>query len=193
MAQLWRVISSSELLGQHFQNVWHFTSEDGVLDETGVKDAVIPGMVTRLRNHQNANLIYSTMSVQQLLPTLQPASVFSMAGAHGSLDGQMYHPSVCVLFSIRTGTGGRKGHGRWYMPGLHFDHVENGVLRADIWALFQGDATFITNSYDGGTFASNLRMVVVTRENVADYRPMTTVVVRQVLGIQRRRNIGVGA
>jgi len=180
------------MLGQHFQNVWHFTSPDGVLNETGVKDQVIPGMVTRLRNHQNVNLIYSTMSVQQLLPTLQPAEVFSMAGAHGSLDGAMYHPSICVLFSIRTPFGGRTGHGRWYMPGVHGDFVENGGLRADIWALYQGDATYITNSYKSGGTSSDLTMVVVTRSNPGAYRPMSTVVARQVCGIQRRRNIGVG-
>jgi hypothetical protein len=192
MTKLWRVISSTSLLGQHYQNVWHFTSEDSAVDELTVKNEVTPGMITRLRNHQNVNLIYETMSVQQLLPTLQPAEVFSMAGAHGSLDGLPYHPSICVLFSIRTPFGGRTGHGRWYMPGLHFDHVENGVLRADIWSLFQGDASYITNSYKSGTTLSLVTMVVVTRSNPGAYRPMTTIVARQTLGIQRRRNIGVG-
>ena len=102
MTKLWRVISSSSLLGQHYQNVWHFTSEDSSVDELTVKNEATPGMITRLRNHQNVNLVYETMSVQQLLPTLQPAEVFSMAGAHGSLDGLPYHPSICVLFSVRT-------------------------------------------------------------------------------------------
>src|ERR1044071_500400 len=186
-----RVTITMQMLGQSFQNVIHFAHVDGALTTDGVRAEVQTYLTTRLRNHQNVNLTYSTLSVQPLLPVLQPADVFSMAGAHGSLDGLPYHPSIAVLFSIRTAHAGRNGHGRWYMPGVHYDFVENGVLRPDIYALYQGDATYMTNAFKTGGVRP-LTMVVCSRSNPADYKSMTQIVARQVLGIQRRRNIGVG-
>jgi len=186
-----RVIISHTMLGQSFQNVIHFAHEDGVLNSDGVRSEVQTYLTGRLRNHQTATLLYSTLSVQYLLPTLQPADVYSMAGVHGSLDGLPYHPSIAVLFSIRTAHAGRNGHGRWYMPGVHYDFVENGVLRPDIFALFAGDATYMTNAFKFGG-VSPLNMVVLSRSNPADYKSMTSIVAKSVLGIQRRRNIGVG-
>jgi hypothetical protein len=103
----------------------------------------------------------------------------------------MYHPSVCILVSVRTGVGGPHGHGRFYLPGLHYDWVENGQLRVDIVDYVQGFMNNLVGKFkSGGT--RPITLGVSPRSSPVDFLSMTNLIVRRVCGIQRRRNIGVG-
>lgn len=186
-----RVITSQSLWGQLVQNVMHFQNPDGALSALEIKDEVFTSLWTRLRNHQNTNLIYNSMSVQIVDSSGHSPDVFSLGGLHGSLDGDSYHPSIAVLFSIQTAFGGRHGHGRFYMCGLHFDFIEHGVIRPDIFALYQGDATFIANRFKSGG-SGPLTLGVCPRSDPSDFKGMTDLIAKPTVGIQRRRNIGVG-
>ncbi len=187
-----RVVISATILGQKVQNVLHFNNPDGALNNLAVKDELVGNFIPVLQNLQNNGLSYASLSVQQLTP-LQPIEVFSITGAGtGSLAGAPAHPSLCGLFSIRTGTAGRRGHGRFYMFGVHGDSVSNGVVQSGAFGAYVNAATTLTGRYNA-TGTRPLQLGVCSRANPDDFKVMTALIARPTFGIQRRRNIGVGS
>lgn len=186
-----RAITNQTYYGQLIQNVMHFRNPDGALSNLACKNEIFGNLWTVLKSNTNQNLIYSTMSIQQIDPTTTPAEVFTIGPNTGSLIGGGYASFAAVLFSIRTNSPGRHGHGRFYMCGIHGDWVANGLLRADVHSLLAGNATTITGRFkDGGT--GPLALGVCPRNDPASFIPMSALICRQVLGVQRRRNLGVG-
>lgn len=191
MAQ-WRVIISATVYGQLCQNVLNFLTDVGFgTDEEDVKDNVLAQWVSEVRNVQNANTIYTTIGVQRI-DVLQPLQVFSISGTVGSLAGAAAPTFTCGVFSIRTASAGRAGHGRFYMFGVHMESILTGALHPAAYAQYQTVAANLTTRFcTGGT--QPLLLGVTSRTNpVADFKGSTVILARQIFGVQRRRNIGVG-
>lgn len=188
---VFRCIPTAIVLGQRCQMVLHFLTGAGTNLEAFVSNELITNFFPSLRNLQNNGCAYSSLSVQQVTAPIQPAQVFSMLGTSGSLSGAIAPSVLCGLFSIRTATSGRKGHGRFYMFGVHQDSVLNGVVQSGALAAYQNAANAIVNRYKvGGT--GPIVLGVCPRSNPADFKSVTSIIARPVFGIQRRRNIGVG-
>src|SRR6187549_1948016 len=169
-----RVVMTATFLGQRCQNVLHFLNPDGALTHLEISEELKPNFITQLRNVQNNQCSWTQISVQ---------NVGTGAGAV---------PAICPVVSIRTGTAGRHGHGRFYIMGLHAESIANGTFQTDALAAYQTYVNNIKNRYkSGGT--GPITMVVCPRSDPMSYHVMTDLIVRSIFGIQRRRNIGVGS
>lgn len=186
-----RVIFTATMLGQRFQNVLHFENPDGALSNAAMRDELLTNFVARLRNLQNNALVWQSMSIQKVDGVPDEAEVFILSGHVGSLVGNPAPTVLCGLFSIRTGVAGRRGHGRFYMFGVHGDSVANSVVQSGALAAYVTEANFITNRFKGGG-SGPITLGVCPRSNPGDFLSMTNLIPRPVFGIQRRRNIGVG-
>ena len=188
---IWKVVNSALILGQRVQNVIHFATGPGTFTEEDVYNEFTANWMGVLRNLQNNNLSYTEVAVQRIDPPAGPLILFPITGTNGSLSGAPAPPVLCGLFSIRTAASCRGGHGRFYMFGVHGESVADGVVQSGAYAAYQGAAVNLTNRFkQGGT--GPMILVVLPRNNVTNYKSMTSVVVRRTFGIQRRRNIGVG-
>jgi len=187
-----RVVMTATFLGQRCQNVLHFLNPDGALTHLEISEELKPNFITQLRNVQNNQCSWTQISVQNVGTGAGPADVYSITGAAGSLSGAGAVPAICPVVSIRTGTAGRHGHGRFYIMGLHAESIANGTFQTDALAAYQTYVNNIKNRYkSGGT--GPITMVVCPRSDPMSYHVMTDLIVRPIFGIQRRRNIGVGS
>lgn len=187
-----RVTASGIFLGQLNQNVWHFNNPDGGLTHDQVKQEVLDNFIFYLRNLQNAGYSWTSMIVQKVDGTPDLPTVYSLSGQAGVFSGAGAHVCLAALFSIRTPQPGRHGHGRFYMGGVHGSSVVDSVMPSATLTNYQSKAASIVARFKVGG-AGPLQLVVCRRSNPADKFFMTDIVVRPVFGIQRRRNIGVGA
>jgi len=189
--RVFRVVITGIVLAQRCQNVLHFIDNSDSKTEDNVKDEINANFRNQLTNLQNFNMNYSDMSVQIIHPAIQPMVLYPLTGQHGALSGAPAPPVLCALFSIRTATAGRHGHGRFYMFGVHGESVLNGIVEPGAYSAYQTAAANLTNRFkSGGT--GPIQLAVVPRNNPSAAKPCTAIVVRQQFGIQRRRNIGVG-
>lgn len=106
-------------------------------------------------------------------------------------------PQVCYLVKLRTGSGGRGGRGRWYLPGVDEGKVdEAGKLTAGFVASANtGLANFLSGVGDGGNvgFASYALAVVshyrggILRPDGPKVSTVTALTMDPVVATQRRR------
>lgn len=117
-------------------------------------------------------------------------------------------PSFCAgLLSIRTGVGGRSGHGRVYIPGVPENLSSDSRLEGTHLALLNDIGTTLNARY-GPTGASNLaffgifsRKLGVTRSlgppvtltySMNGFMKMTTWIARPEIATQRKRKLFTG-
>lgn len=185
-----RVTISSTYVGQVFQNVLHFSNPDGAASHLQIRDDLFNFFLVSLRNLQNIGHVYTQLHVQTVSTPQDIATIFPITAA-GAFSGAGAHVCIAAVFSIRTGTPGRHGHGRFYMGGVQQDSVVNSAMAAGTQASYALRAGEIVTRYNASG-PSLLILGVAPRDDPSAFIPMTNIVVRPVYGIQRRRNIGVG-
>lgn len=185
-----RVTLSGIFVGQGCQNVLHFENPDGALNHEAIRNDIANFFLVSLRNLQNIGYVWTQIKVQTVSPATDVATVWPISSP-GVFSGDGAHVSLAALFSIRTNTPGRQGHGRFYMAGVHVTSVINSVMPAATQTSYATRAGEIVARYkSGGT--GPITLGVCPRLTPSDFKAMVAIVVRPVLGIQRRRNIGVG-
>lgn len=186
-----RVVLSGTILGQRCQNVLHFKNIDGLLTHVQIRDELVANWLPTVRNLQNAAWTWTDIAVQDRLDsTPDLLTVHPLTSQAGVLSGPPGLTFAGGIFSIRTFTAGRHGHGRFYLPGLHADSITNGALGTSSFADYQTRANNLKTRYC--TTVNGFQLGVAPRAHPADFIPATDIIVRQNLGVQRRRNLGVG-
>lgn len=188
---IFRVTLTASLLDQRIQNVLHF--QDAPLTdntEAMVRQEMIDGWLPILRNVQNANFKTVAIKVHNIWPVLKVPVETTVSNQQGSLAGDPAPPFVAALFSIRTNHPGRAGRGRFYMCGVHKESMANGK-NAAMSSYIPRANDLILKYCDNGT--AGIRLCVASRTNPNGAHVATNIIVREIWGIQRRRNIGVGA
>ncbi|RPJ19620.1 MAG: hypothetical protein EHM35_20435 [Planctomycetaceae bacterium] len=134
------------------------------------------------------------------LPLRQPAEYsYPTAYPVGGVGTAALPNQTALIFSLKTGFAGRRFRGRFYLGGLAYGSLQST-------GLWQSATITASNTY--GTAARNLNagvqavpMVVHSPTNAAvpgtqcqDCSTLvTSIIVRDIPGTQRRRRIGVGA
>jgi len=188
-----RVTLYSISLGQHYQNVLHFLNPDGATSHFNISEELKPNWISVIRNVQNNQLTWYQIDVQRVDIAGQPIDRFPMDAAAGSLSGNIAPAVLCPLVSIRTGVGGRTGHGRVYMPGLHGASVANGGWESGALAAWAAKVALLQARYkSGGTAPITLGVYPRNVHDSTAFKSATSLVLQNIFGVQRRRNIGVG-
>lgn len=193
MGTKFRVTLIGTYVGQTFNNVLNFDNTGAVMTAAQVADELIAFWVAQVRAQQTNNTIYTGVRVQPM-EAGNPASVFKpvvLAGLKTTFSGNM--PFICGVLKIGTAFGGKQGRGRIYVPGLMGLGVTDGLFTLAALTTINDQIVLPLNAqFNGLTGTSALRLGVMGKAVSSPFHVMTNLSIRSVLGIQRRRQIGVG-
>lgn len=194
-----RVTVFGNIAGQLTNNVLHFQKSDTVLADYSdlaarVRDwFCINPFSLNCSAHQSWNRIH----VVQLGGTFIPIDL--AFAAQGTWDASLdYTPTVAVVFRLLTGLGGRRGRGRFYMGGFGSRAKNQGLWEASIQLQLNACANAIADfwvhttnpNYKGNGWV----LGICPRGNDPTlFLTVDQVVARPMIGVLRRRQLGVGA
>ena len=187
-----RVTIGQTWFGQVVQNVIHLDFGESPYNPLAIKGAIETLWIPAIRPMQLSSLRYVLIEVRNMGDIHGTTSDFAIniVGSAGSaVEG--WGP-LCYLWSLQTAFGGHKGRGRIYLAGCYPGNVVQGrfisaSMDQQITAVGQ-----IMTRFTGAAPTSGFNLVVATRETLPFNNPVTNIVPRDVPGVQRRRNIGVG-
>jgi len=187
-----RVTINMTWFGQICQNVIHLDNGEAGYDPADVKSQIETLWIPAVRPMQLGTLNYFKIQVRDMeaVGGLTTDYAININGSAGSaVEGW---GCLCYLFSFQTATGGHEGRGRVYLPGAYPGNV---VLGRWISASMDQQTTAIgllTTRFLGATPTSGYNLVVCKRQTLPTPHPVINIIARNVPGVQRRRNIGVG-
>lgn len=189
-----RVICTGRIFSQRCQNVLHFDRANSNWTEVEYVNNILSDWLLFIRQLQNNNFQWTQISVQLGVSEVNPGVplVFDISNQLGGLSGKPAPSFVAGILSLRTGFAGRSGRGRIYLPGIHDDSIANGQLEAGALQAFVNNCNTLKLRWCSGG-SKPVRLVVWSRNRDDGPREVVNILPRQVFGIQRRRNIGVGA
>jgi hypothetical protein len=185
-------------VGQMTCNVIHFNKPDAVQIDMHL-----------LANWVNSNWVHNPFALNvsgfqswnrihvAVLDASWPAIDLTIADA--GIDGisQDFTPMVSAVFQLHTDTGGRRGRGRHYVGGFGHYAMNNGFWSPAAQVRLDACAAALEFFWKtpGGTVlaASGFAMGVCPRNDPSGFKPVTHGTARGLVGVQRRRQIGVGA
>jgi hypothetical protein len=188
---LWRATISGTFYDQVCQNVLHFHAADAPNQGEALTIELRDHWMIEMQSCQNQNFSWRRIAVQDITTSGNPVLVTDIAPIAGILTGAGAHPSLAVVFSLRTAIPTKAGRGRFYMPGVHGQSILNGRVEPNAQIVFNGAATNLLARY-GPSASSAFSLKVVPRSDPSAHKQVINILARGVFGIQRKRNIGVG-
>lgn len=187
-----RVTINMTWFGQICQNVIHLDNGEGGYDHAAIKTAIETLWIPAIRPMQLGTLNYFRISVRNMsvaggLTTDYAVNINGSAGS--AVEG--WGP-LAYLFSFQTATGGHAGRGRVYLPGAYPGNVVTGRWISASMDQQNTAIGLLTTRFLGASPTSGYNLAVCKRETDPTPHLVTNIVARQVPGVQRRRNIGVG-
>lgn len=185
-----RVVISGLMYGQTVQNVLHFINNSNALTPQQIALDVKNNWVDKVSIFQNANLVYSNILVQNLSDQiLAPFSLTIFRQGQGFND-RRNTSTQCYVIKLVTARAGRHGRGRVFLGGVQSDSIQDGFLTSTALESWNTQViNVIKSAYIGGV-GNALELCV--REKSGAMNPTIDIQMRSLLGVQRRRNIGVG-
>lgn len=185
-----RVTVSGLLYGQTHQNVLHVSNPDGALSHSQIADEFETHWISQVKTKQVTSMIYNQIIVSDSSGSGPPAFTKAVNVAGTNVANADAVPFSCFVVQLRTNLAGRHGHGRFYVSGVTNSAHTNGIVTAAVITAWNTTlATMKARFAEGGTSALTL---VLKEKNAQVYHPVTDMIIRQYLGVQRRRNYGVG-
>lgn len=152
--------------------------DDPVVIATGYKNAWLASFTEAQTDETNFKEVLVKFG-----PNIDGISTVLPVGVVGGRDVLSESPNVAILVQKRTGTGGRKGLGRMFVPGLDQDDVTGaGQLTSTALALWQAKA----DEFLGHAAIAAFPPVLLHAE-AGPPAPITDLVVSQTVATQRRR------
>lgn len=187
-----RVTIGQTWFGQVVQNVIHLDYGEVAYNPANIKTAIETLWIPPIRPMQLSTLKYVLLQIRNMhdVGGLTSSYVINITGSAGSaVEG--WGP-LCYLWSLQTLTGGHRGKGRIYLAGCYPGNVVTGrFISASMDQQVAAIATLSTR-FLGATPTSGFNLTVCKREELPASNPVVNIVPRDVPGVQRRRNIGVG-
>jgi len=192
---IYRVVMNSILFGQTCQNVAHFQKAGSWT--TALADAlnveIRDFFLNNIKNQTSSSTLWNSILCYDAESALTPnrTLLVNIVGSQGSFATQVA-PFSCVIFRLRTAQAGPAGRGRLYLPGCAPSQFVSGVMNAGSIASWQTILNTLGPRYTGASPTSGYHLVVLARANPSGYKDVITLEVGSIMGVQRRRNIGVG-
>ena len=193
---LYRVIFKMTQFGQICNNVVHFSTGD-VAWTPQAADALGANLrdnwIALVRPRITVNVNWFQLEIRDgLNPQTQAREVAtSILGVQAS-NATLQPAITAIIMRFRTNTAGPSGRGRIYMPGAPLGDFNNGIMIPTAIAGWNGILGNLFNLHCGTNPTSGFRLVVAPRANPAGYKEVTGLEISNLLGSQRRRNIGIG-
>lgn len=105
------------------------------------------------------------------------------SGQEGGLDFANQAPNVAILVQKNTGFGGRKNKGRWYLPGVAENVVDNS---GRLGSTFLENLTIACSNFVG-TLTTEALVPVVLHSDETGPTEIETMVPASIVATQRKR------
>lgn len=188
---IYRVTLDSTMYGQQLQNVLHFShpSSDPATLQT-LADEIAASWIGEIRFEHSASVKYTRIRVLMLESQFAAhEKTVNINGSWGGDDG--IHTFTCFIIRLRTATIGRRGRGRQYISGVLKGWTVNGFVHPDNINSWNNRFQNIMAVFGPGG-SSLARLGVCNHRAPFVFHEVTSLQIAPTLGVQRRRNIGVG-
>jgi len=191
MPNIFRVTLSQLLYSQTCQNVLHFTGPSSdPAQMSALADDVQGGWIQQVRPGQVGPVKYTDIAVTLLesqFPTFhKTVNIDSTGGTTGELS-----TVLSLVFRLRGAIRGPHARGRVYIPGVHQNVQNAGVITPENIIGWQNRFANILALYGPGG-SSTFRLVICPSKPPFNTVDVATMDIAPTLGTQRRRGVGRG-
>lgn len=197
-----QVVVDGLLFGQQTNNVFHFgTNIAPTPDPMDLLSNLETHIRTLWRPATGSDWTVSRLTFRIIYPALLD-EVERIPNPAIAATGLPAIPGTnAAIVALRTGLGGRTHKGRFFGPAVIGNDVQNGKFTDTGLAKWQAVADDLVVRYKEGGTEGNWVMVVLSRKNAnapggnigAASQPITVAVARRIIGVLRRRKVGVGS
>lgn len=199
-AAIVRSVIIQRLHNQLVENVFYFRTKNADIPDSEIATTIRNEVWRHFDDNISAEVTCEAITVQELFPVARDPYELAV-GEVGAQEGDAMPAANAVVVALKTGLGGRRNRGRKYIAGYKADDTENSRLIDTALAATQADWDTINTFFQVGNSLSNLTWGVVHRSlagapvplTADSYVPITSVVVRPVIGTMRSRLPGHGA
>jgi hypothetical protein len=188
-----KVVISARLFNQLVQNRIYVQSEE-FQEVEEVAAHIWNSWITTIKFLQHNGLQYDSVTVTRVAGG-PPQSFTELRG--GIFGGQAQETQGvsfgAAVLQFQTGLAGRQFRGRYYVAAYRQGATQFGQFVASEAALWQTQLDILKAAYTGPTGGSTGLGLLIHGEKVIHNTPVTSIGLRPILGVQRRRNVGVGA
>lgn len=191
MPNIFRVTTVGLMYGQEIQNVLHFHGPSSDPAElSALADHVATNWIGVVKLQQTASLVYTGVRVRMLesqFPTF--TKTVNIPGSFGADD--QVSTMLAFVLRLRSAVIGKHGRGRLYIGGVLKGWTTNGLVtqaQLDVWAT---RISTLMGIY-GPNGSSNYRLTICPHKAPFNINDVTSMQIASKLGVQRRRNIGIG-
>ncbi|HEY9758858.1 MAG TPA: hypothetical protein V6C97_27060 [Oculatellaceae cyanobacterium] len=188
---IFRVTTISRMYGQEIQNVFHLLGPSAdPLEMSAIADHVAANWIVQIKNRQSAAVVYSTVKVRLLESQFPPfVKTINIPGAW-NFDDEI-STVLSFILRLRSNEIGKRGRGRMYIAGVLKGWTTNGLVDSDIIVSWNSTIANLMGVYGPGG-SGNYRLTICPSKAPFSTREVTSMQVAPTLGVQRRRNIGIG-
>jgi len=202
-----RIIGRQE--GQETQNVMHFRCASGAGDDDVLTHLILvlaQCFIDHVLPVLSSSWTFEKILWKRVTPTLGEEIESVPAGAAAGGGNAAALPSYCaVVFSVKTGVGGRSHRGRFFIPGIPENVTTDSFLDTGnaFWTgMLAFAACLVTNFVIGDPPGAHAwQMEVYSRKiggaafpyGASGYTPMKSVTPRDLIATQRSRKVGRGS
>lgn len=174
------------------QNVFHFLNPDGFLSNQQICLEIRDNWIAIVKNLAAASCVWTNIRSERIDQVVNPAAANLAVNIAGT--GNSNTPHVCLAFIIRlqTAIAGRHGRGRIYFGAPRPDWIGSSLVLAAGITFINGTTIPALMARYGPTGNSGLTLGVHRKDDRQSLIQISGMSLATTLGIQRRRNIGVG-
>lgn len=187
-----RVVVSGTMYAQLWQCRFYVNNIDGALSDEEICGYFDTHWVENMRPPTINDVKFNSISSAAVGPPAGAGFTLPLAKAGGGFSSNQVPTFMAWVFQLRTAFAGRKFRGRWYMPGVTLGLWTEGRINAAGLANWNQPLINLNNAFIQGNQNGQLNLVVHGEPEAHD-TPVTAIQIRSILGVQRRRNIGVGS
>lgn len=187
-----KIVISGTLYGQLVQNRLHMIGES-FQNVAEVAAHIKNSWLNTVKLWQTSSLRYTSIAVSELTEgvTQQHVEVINVLG--GQSPENQSTSFACAVLKFQTGLAGRKFRGRYYAAAPRMGATEFGQFHVDEFNRWKVQIDILKGLFTGPEGGSTgLGLIIRGSAPFHDTR-VTDIALRPTLGVQRRRNIGVGA
>lgn len=189
---LWRVTCSCLVDGQTCQNVLHFACSPGLLANT-VAETIAAQWLDQIRPFQHSGAQWVSVQAHQVDPPAlvtfnKPVVLFGSGTSQDESDLSFVSRKIW----LKSNSGGRHGRGRFYIPGTSRSSWTNGRIKQASITAGQPLINTLMARFTGPNPSTGLNLVIKTKGNTSGAIFVDFMEQAPIVGVQRRRNIGVG-
>lgn len=187
-----RITLTQNARGRIIQNVFHVNNPDGALSDVQIKDEVVNNWIQVIKPHTGLNLTYIGLEIRVVGVAAPPAATHFVLNIPGTGSSTNLPQVCCVKLGFLTGLSGRKFRGRYYIGLIGNVTDQTDLITGTPMANLEATAATLQARW-AVNGSGPLTLVIFHRGPEAPPPTLVTqIIVRATLGVQRRRNLGVG-